>query len=332
MKKFINDPEQVVNEMLEGFLLVHAPHLRQLSTSRVVVRREVPIQGKVGLVSGGGSGHEPTFSGYIGPGLIDAVAIGEIFSSPSAQQFYDAIASVNSGKGVICIYGNYSGDIMNVDLAMEMAQEEGIRVEQVIVNDDVASSPPERIDNRRGVAGQIMVLKTAGAKAGEKASLKEVLEVAQRTNANTRTMGVAISPCTVPTAGEPTFTLTEDEMELGVGEHGEPGLKRIKLKSADETTRILINHIIPDLPFKPGDEVAVLVNSFGGTPLSELYIIYRKVVQLLSPQHITIYKSYVGEYLTSLEMAGFSLTLTKLDAELKRLLDAPAGGPVFGQR
>ena len=221
---------------------------------------------------------------------------------------------------------------MNVDLAMEMAQEKGIRVEQVIVNDDVASSPPARIDNRRGVAGQIMVLKTAGAKAGEKASLKKVLEVAQRTNANTRTMGVAISPCTVPTAGEPTFTLTEDEMELGVGEHGEPGLKRIKLKSADETTRILVNHIIPDLPFKPGDEVAVLVNSFGGTPLSELYIIYRKVVQLLSPQHITIYKSYVGEYLTSLEMAGFSVTLTKLDAELKRLLDAPAGGPVFGQR
>lgn len=331
MKKFINDPNKVVDEMLEGFLLAHSHQVRKLSTSRVVVRKEAPVPGKVGLVSGGGSGHKPTFIGYIGRALLDAVAVGEVFSSPSAGQFYDAIKAVDSGEGVICIYGNYSGDIMNVEMAMEMAKDEGIRVEQVIVNDDVGSGPKEKMANRRGVAGQVIVWKVAGAKAEERASLEEIKKVAERANFNSRTMGVALSPCTVPTAGEPTFTLGEDEMEVGVGEHGEPGLKRMKLKSADETTELLMDEILPDLPFKSGDEVSVLVNGFGATPLLELYIVYRKVAQILQQKNIRIYKSYVGEYVTSLEMGGYSVTLTKLDEELKRLLDTPAEGTIFKQ-
>ena len=273
----------------------------------------------------------PTFIGYIGRALLDAVAVGEVFSSPSARQFYDAIKAVDSGEGVLCIYGNYSGDIMNVEMAMEMTEDEGIRVEQVIVNDDVGSGPREKMANRRGVAGQVIVWKVAGAKAEEGASLEEVKKVAERANFNSRTMGVALSPCTVPTQGEPTFTLGEDEMEVGVGEHGEPGLKRMRLKSADETTEILMDEILPDLPFKSGDEVSVLVNGFGATPLLELYIVYRKVAQILKQKNIKIYKSYVGEYVTSLEMGGYSVTLTKLDEELKRLLDAPAEGTIFKQ-
>lgn len=331
MKKFINDPNKVVEEMLEGFLLSHAHQVRRLTTSRVVVRKEAPISGKVGLVSGGGSGHKPTFIGYIGKGLVDAVAVGEVFSSPSAQQFYDAIKTVDSGKGVLCIYGNYSGDIMNVEMAMEMAKDEGIQVEQVIVNDDVGSGPKEKMDNRRGVAGQVIVWKVAGAKAEEKASLEEVKKVAEITDFNSRSMGVAHSPCTVPTAGSPTFTLGEDEMEIGVGEHGELGLERMKLKSADETTEILMERILRDLPFKSGDEVSVLINGFGATPLLELYIIYRKVFQMLEQENVKIYKSYVGEYVTSLEMGGYSITLTKLDQQLKRLLAAPAKGTIFKQ-
>lgn len=331
MKKFINDPSKVVEEMLEGFLSSHSHQVRRLPTSRVVIRREAPVSGKVGLVTGGGSGHKPTFTGYIGKGLVDAVAVGEVFSSPSAQQFYDAIKAVDSGKGVLCIYGNYSGDVMNVEMAIEMARDEGIQVEQVIVNDDVGSAPKEKMDNRRGVAGQVIVWKVAGTKAEEKADLEEVKRVTETANFNSRTMGVAHSPCTVPAAGSPTFTLREDEMEIGVGEHGELGLKRMKLKSADETTEILMERILPDLPFKSGDEVSVLINGFGATPLLELYIIYRKVYQMLEQENIKIYKSYVGEYITSLEMGGYSITLTNLDQELKRLLAAPAEGTIFRQ-
>ncbi len=331
MKKFINDPNKVVEEMLEGFLLAHSNQVQRLPASRVVVRRNAPIPGKVGLVSGGGSGHKPTFIGYIGKALIDAVAVGDIFSSPSAQQFYDAIKAVDSGKGVLCIYGNYSGDIMNVEIAMEMAKDEGIQVEQVIVNDDVGSGPKEKMSNRRGVAGQMIVWKVAGAKAEERASLEEVKKVADETTFNSRTMGVALSPCIVPTAGEPTFTLGEDEMEVGVGEHGEPGLERMKLKSADGTSEVLMNKILQDLPFTSKDEVSVLINGFGATPLLELYIIYRKVAQMLKGKNIKIYKSYIGEYVTSLEMGGYSITLTKLDEELKKLLDIPAEGTIFKQ-
>jgi len=334
LKKFINDPRKVVDEMLEGFLAAHSDLVRKLSTSRVIVRKDAPIKGKVGLVTGGGSGHKPAFIGYVGKGLMDAVAVGEIFSSPSVQQIYEAIKAVDSGKGVLCVLGNYSGDIMNFGMAVDMAKEEGILVEQVIINDDVGSGSREEMENRRGVAGEVIVWKTIGAKAQEGTGLKEVKKIAEKVNSNTRSMGVAHSPCAVPSlpcGGEPTFTLAEDEMEIGVGHHGEPGVERTRMKSADEITEILMKKILEDLPYKEGDEVSVLISGLGSTPLLELYIIYRKVVQILRQEEISIYKSYIGEFFTSLEMGGFSITLTKLDAELKGLLDAPANSPLFKQ-
>ena len=335
LKKFINDPKKVVDEMLEGFLFAHSDKVKKLSTSRVIVRKDAPVKGKVGLVTGGGSGHKPAYIGYVGEGLIDAAAVGEIFSSPSAQQIYDAIKSVNSGRGVLCVLGNYSGDVMNFDMASDMAKEEGISVEQVIINDDVGSGSKEQMENRRGVAGEVIVWKAIGAKAQEGANLKEVKRVAEKVNSNTRSMGVAHSPCAVPSlpyGGEPTFTIGEDEMEIGVGHHGEPGVERTKMKPADEITEILMEKILQDLPFKENDEVSVLIDSLGSTPLIELYIIYRKVTQILRQKKIKIYKPYIGEFFTSLEMGGFSITLTKLDEEMKRLLDASVKAPLFIQR
>lgn len=334
LKKFINDPKDVVEEMLEGFLAAHQGEVRRLETSRVIVRKEAPIKNKVGLVTGGGSGHKPAFIGYVGKGLMDAVAVGDIFSSPSAQQIYDAIKAVNSGKGVLCVLGNYSGDVMNFDMAAEMAKDEGIEVEQVIINDDVGSGPKEEMENRRGVAGEVVVWKAIGAKAEEGASLEEIKEVAEKVNVNTRSMGVAHSPCAVPSmphGGEPNFTLGENEMEIGVGHHGEPGVERVPIKSADETTEILLNKILQDLPFKRGDEVSVLISGLGSTSLLELYIVYRKVAKMLKEKEISIYTSYIGEYFTSMEMGGYSVTLTRLDDELKRLLNAPAHSPLFIQ-
>ncbi|MCD6256742.1 dihydroxyacetone kinase subunit DhaK [Candidatus Aerophobetes bacterium] len=331
MKKFINDPNKVVDEMLEGFLAAHHDMVEKLPTSRVVVRRGAPFKDKVGLVTGGGSGHKPAFIGYVGDGLVDAVAVGDIFSSPSAGQIYNAIKAVDSGKGVLCMLGNYSGDVMNFDMAAEMAREDGIKVEQVIVNDDVGSSPKDKMENRRGVVGEVILWKIAGAKAKEGASLEELKKTAEKAIFNTRSMGVAHSPCTVPTAGEPTFSLGENEMEIGVGHHGEPGVKRMPMKSADETTLMLMEKILEDLPFTSGDEVVVNINGLGATPLLELYIIYRKVYQMLKDTSIKVHRAYIGEYFTSLEMGGFSITLTKLDDELKKLIDAPARSPLFVQ-
>lgn len=331
MKKFINDPNKVVDEMLEGFLAAHADQVRKLSTSRVLVRQGAPFEGKVGLVTGGGSGHKPAFIGYIGDGLCDAVAVGDIFSSPSAQQIYDAIKAVDSGKGVLCMLGNYSGDIMNFDMAVEMARDDGVQVDQVIVNDDVGSAPKEKMEDRRGVVGEVILWKVAGAKSKEGVSLEELKELAEKAIFNTRSMGVAHSPCQVPTADEPTFTLDEDEMEIGVGHHGEPGVKRMPMKSADETTAMLMERILEDLPFNKGDEVVVNINGLGSTALLELYIIYRKVDAMLKDAGIKVYRPYIGEYFTSLEMGGYSITLTRVDDELKRLIDAPARSPLFCQ-
>ena len=329
MKKFINDPYKVVEESLEGFLEAHQDIVKKLPTSRVVVRKEAPIPGKVGLVTGGGSGHKPAFIGYVGEGLMDAVAVGEIFSSPSAQQVYEAIKAVDSGQGVLCLLGNFSGDIMNFDMAVEMARDEGIKVDQVIVNDDVASAPLEEMEKRRGVAGEVVTWKLVGAKAAQGASLEEVKKTAEKVIFNSRSMGVAHSPCTVPTSGEPTFTLGENEMEIGVGHHGEPGIRRMPIASADETARILTEKVLDDLPFSAGDEVCVMINGLGATPLQELYIAYRKVAQMLKEKNIKIYKSYIGEFFTSLEMGGYSVTLTRLDEELKSLVDVPAKSALF---
>ena len=332
MKKIINDPFSVVDEMLAGILAAHPGQLKSAAPdNRAVVRADAPVQGKVGIVTGGGSGHLPVFLGYVGKGLADGVAVGNVFSSPSMEQMLAATQAVNGGAGVLYLYGNYSGDVMNFDMAAEMADMDGIKVETVLASDDVASAPPENWRKRRGVAGLFFAYKVAGARAEEKASLAEVKAAAEKAVANTRTMGVALSPCTVPAAGKPTFTIGEDEMEIGMGIHGEPGVRRGKLETADQIATTLTEAVVKDLPFVKGDEVAVLVNGLGATPPEELYIVYRKVHELLSGLGIKVYRPYVGEYATSLEMAGCSLSLLKLDAELKRLLDAPAQSPFFVQ-
>ncbi|ERM92045.1 dihydroxyacetone kinase subunit K [Caldanaerobacter subterraneus subsp. yonseiensis KB-1] len=331
MKKLINNPESVVKEMIEGLLEAHPNYLRKLENINVIVRKDAPVEGKVGLVSGGGSGHEPAHAGYVGYGMLDAACPGEVFTSPTPDQIYEAIKAVNGGKGVLLIIKNYTGDVMNFEMARDMAQMDGIEVDEVIVNDDVAVENSTWTQGRRGIAGTVFVHKIAGAKAQEGASLKEVKRVAEKVIANVRSMGMALTPCTVPAAGKPSFTLQEDEMEIGIGIHGEPGTHREKIKPVDEIVEHLMDKIINDLPYKSGDEVAVMINGMGGTPLMELYIANRKVAEILKEKDIKVYKTYVGEFMTSLEMSGFSITLLKLDDELKALLDAKADTPAFKQ-
>ncbi|MGB9809102.1 MAG: dihydroxyacetone kinase subunit DhaK [Caldanaerobacter sp.] len=331
MKKLINNPEAVVKEMIEGLLEAHPNYLKKLENINVIVRKDAPVEGKVGLVSGGGSGHEPAHAGYVGYGMLDAACPGEVFTSPTPDQIYEAIKAVNGGKGVLLIIKNYTGDVMNFEMARDMAQMEGIEVDEVIVNDDVAVENSTWTQGRRGIAGTVFVHKIAGAKAQEGASLQEVKRVAEKVIANVRSMGMALTPCTVPAAGKPSFTLQEDEIEIGIGIHGEPGTHREKIKPVDEIVEHLMDKIINDLPYKSGDEVAVMINGMGGTPLMELYIANRKVSEILKEKNIKVYKTYVGEFMTSLEMSGFSITLLKLDDELKALLDAKADTPAFKQ-
>lgn len=329
MKKFINDPYDVVDEMLEGFLDVHKKYVRKLDAARTVVRADAPVAGKVGVITGGGSGHKPAFIGFIGQGMLDAVAVGEIFTSPPPLACLEAAKAADGGKGVLFLLGNYAGDVMNFQLAADMAKAAGIPVEQVISTDDVGSGPREEAHKRRGVVGAFFGWKVAGARAAAGGSLEECRAAVEKVNANTRTLGVAISPCTVPAKGSPTFTLAEDEMEFAVGHHGEAGTAKIKMMTADEITAKMTLKVIDDLPFQAGDEVAVLINGLGGTPQLELYICYRKVKQMLDEREITVGRSYVGEFFTGLEMAGFSVTLMKLDDELKELLAAPADTPCY---
>jgi phosphoenolpyruvate---glycerone phosphotransferase subunit DhaK len=329
MKKFINDPYDVVDEMLEGFLDVHKSYVKKLEGARTVVRADAPVKGKVGVLTGGGSGHKPAFIGFVGKGMLDAVAVGEIFTSPPPLAVFEGAKAVNGGKGVVFLLGNYSGDVMNFGLAAEMCREEGIPVEQVIATDDVGSGSKEKASNRRGVVGEFLAWKIAGAKAEAGGSLEEVKAVAEKVNRLTRTIGVALTPCTVPAKGSPTFVLGEDEMEYAVGHHGEPGTAKIKMRKADEIAEMLVEEVIKDLPFQTGDEVAVLINGLGGTPALELYICYRRVRQILDRKGIKIFKPFVGQFFTALEMAGFSVTLMKLDEELKPLLNAPADTPCY---
>ncbi len=331
MKKFINDPNRVVDEMVEGFAMAHADRVRLLDEARVIARKDAPVKGKVGIVTGGGSGHKPAFIGYTGKGMVDAVAVGEIFTSPPANAFYHAFKAANGGVGVACLYGNYSGDVMNVDMAVEMAEMDDIVVKQVIANDDVPSAPKGSEDKRRGVAGEILMWKIGGAKADKGGSLDEVIAAAQKAINNTRSMGVGLSPCIIPAVGKPNFTLKEDEMEVGIGHHGEPGIKKMPIKPADEIAQMAADIILPDLPFNSGDEVCVLISGLGSTPLMELYILYRKFAMILKDKGISVYKSYVGNYFTSLEMAGATFTVMKLDDELKELLDHPADAVHFKQ-
>lgn len=328
MKKFINHPEKVVDEMLEGLLLAHPDQIKSVRDDhKALVRSDAPLDGKVALVTGGGSGHLPLFLGYVGKGMLDGVAVGDIFASPSAQQILDTTRAVHGGQGILYIYGNYGGDVMNFDMAAEMAELEGIRVETVVATDDVASMPKGSEDKRRGVAGLFYLYKLAGAKAEEGASLDEVKRIAEKANQLVRTMGVALSPCILPAVGRPTFEIGDDEMEIGMGIHGEPGIERRKIRSADEVASSLVTQILEDMPVHANNEVSVLINGLGATPLEELYIVYRKVHKFLEGKRIRIYKSYIGEYATSMEMAGLSVSILKLDEELKSLLDASFATP-----
>ena len=330
MQKILNAPDAFVDEMLDGILAAHPGQLRRASP-RAIVRADAPVAGKVGIATGGGSGHLPVFMGYVGRGLIDGAAIGNVFASPSSDDMLDVTRAVDGGRGVLYLYGNYGGDRLNFDMAAELAADEGIEVRTVLGADDVASAPPERASARRGIAGIFFLYKVAGAAAAAGASLDEVVALTERAAAGTRTMGVALSPCTIPAAGVPTFELPAGEMEIGMGIHGEPGVRRGRLETADEIAAELTEAIVRDLPYGRGDEVGVLVNSLGATPKEELYILYRAVARILEREGVRVHRVWVGEYATSLEMAGASLTLIRLDDELRPLLDAAVDTPFVVQ-
>lgn len=328
MKKFINSYENMISEMLNGFAKANA-ELVERAFERVLIRKGSPTKGKVGLVTGGGSGHKPALIGYLGKGMMDAVAVGNIFAAPGVQNCMDAIRMADGGTGVLVCIGNYSGDLMNFGMAIDMLADEGIKAEMVIVNDDVASSPVTAMENRRGVAGEIILWKVLGYLADTGADLETMKRVGDQVVFNTRSLGVAHTPCIMPSSGKPSFEIADDEMEIGVGHHGEPGIERVKMMKANEITDIIMEKVLADLPFKKGDEVSVIINGLGSTSLLELYIIYARVQELLEQHGITVYKPWVGEFFTSMEMGGFSITLTKLDETMKQGVDHPIGAIHF---
>ncbi len=323
MNRIFNDADLVVEDMLRGYYRVHADLVAPVENPRVVKRVNAPIAGKVGVVTGGGSGHEPAFLGYVGENLVDAVAVGEIFSSPTAKSFHDAFKAANGGKGVACLYGNYAGDNMNVKMAIKMAEKEGIPVRPVVANDDVPSAPRTEREKRRGVAGEILMWKVGGAKAAMGGSLEEVIAAAQKAIDSTRSIGIGLAPCTIPAVGKPNFQIKDGEMEVGIGHHGEPGMKVMKTTSANEMAELMVDTVLPDLPFQAGDEVAVLLSGLGATPIMELYILYARIAELLGDRKIGIGCNFVGNLFTSLEMMGVTLTIMKLDSELKSCLTYP---------
>ena len=327
MKKIINAVDQVEEQMVDGMLKAYPQYLKRVDGTNVIVRAKKKTD-KVALISGGGSGHEPAHGGYVGTGMLDAAVPGAVFTSPTPDQIYEGIKAVATDKGVLMVVKNYTGDVMNFEMAADMARDEGIKVEEVVVNDDVAVDGSLYTVGRRGVAGTVFVHKIAGAKAEAGASLKEVKEIAEKVIANVRSMSMAIRPCTVPAAGKPGFELGDDEMEIGIGIHGEPGTRREKLRSADEIVDILLEKILADLDYS-NSEVAVMINGCGATPLMELFIANNRVADVLKDKEINVYKTFVGEYMTSLEMEGFSISLLKLDDELKKLLDERADTPGF---
>ncbi|WP_181346828.1 dihydroxyacetone kinase subunit DhaK [Thalassobacillus sp. CUG 92003] len=329
MKKLINDSNDIISEMLEGIVSAYPDSMRQVEGTTCIVRKDAPVKNKVAVVSGGGSGHEPAHAGFVGKGMLDAAVAGEVFTSPTPDQVLEGIKATDDGSGVLLVIKNYTGDVMNYEMAAELAESEGINVEQVVVNDDVAVEDSSFTTGRRGVAGTVFVHKLAGAKAEAGGSLAEVKGVADNVIANVRSMGVALSPCIMPTTGEPGFELAEDEVEMGVGIHGEPGIETKKLTSADDIAEELTENVLPELELNASDEVAVMVNGMGATPEMELYVFNRKVQTILADKGIKVHETIVGEYMTSLEMAGCSLTVLKLDDELKELLDAPSKAPAF---
>ncbi|MGX2961825.1 dihydroxyacetone kinase subunit DhaK [Peribacillus sp. JNUCC 23] len=334
MKKLINNPTKVVEEMIEGYVKAYPNHVRQLTENeRALVTAKETREGKVGVLIGGGSGHEPAFIGYVGDGMADGVAVGNIFASPPPDPILEATKVIDKGEGVIYVYGNYAGDVMNFGMAAELADlESGIRVGSVLVTDDVASAPKEEKEKRRGIAGEFFVTKAAGAAADKGYNLDDVVRVAQKANDYTRTMGVGLTPCSLPQTGKPSFVLAENEMEIGLGHHGEPGIEKGDLQPADQVVDRLVHDILMDMPIDSGEKVAVLVNGLGSTTNMELYIMFRRVEQILSEKGIEIHRSYVGSYSTSLEMGGASVTITKLDEELAAFIDHPADCPMYVQK
>jgi dihydroxyacetone kinase-like protein len=329
MKKLINDPADVVTDALRGLALAH-PELRVDHTNKVVYRGDAPVQGKVGIISGGGSGHEPLHGGFVGQGMLDAACAGEMFTSPVPDQMLEATKGVDGGAGVLHIVKNYTGDVMNFDMAAELAAAEtGVEVATVVTADDVAVQDSLYTAGRRGVGVTVLVEKIAGAAAEERRPLPEVAAVARRVSENGRSMGVALTSCTVPAVGHPTFDLPEDQIEVGIGIHGEPGRRRVPLAPAREIAELLVTPVLDDLDFTGGDGVLAFVNGMGGTPLIELYLMYGEVARLLEKAGVTVQRSLVGSYITSLDMAGCSLTLLKLDEELRRLWDAPVLTPAL---
>lgn len=335
MKKIINEPDHYLKEMLEGIYIAHKDMVTCTDDDLQCLVAKHKKEGKVGIATGGGSGHLPLFLGYVGEGMLDGCCVGDVFQSPSADQMLAVTKEIDSGAGVLYIYGNYNGDIFNFDMAAEMADmEEDIRVETVLGADDVASagpSAPGEKSTRRGVAGIFFVFKCAGAAADKMMDLDNVKRIADKANANVRTMGVALTPCVVPRVGKAGFSIGEDEMEIGMGIHGETGIRRGKIEPADQIVDEMLNQIVADLPYESGDEVAVLVNGLGATTLDEQYIVTRRIDKVLAEKGISVHRYYVGEYATALEMAGFSISLLKLDDELKEMLNTDAKTPFFRQ-
>jgi len=331
MKKLINDPDDVVDEMLDGMVAAHPDRLRRLPDTQVVVRTDAPLE-KVGVVSGGGSGHEPTHAGYIGDGMLDGAAAGDVFSSPTADEFEELIDACDGGEGVLAVVKNYEGDVMNFETAIELAELEGVEVETVVVDDDVAVEDSLYTSGRRGVCGTILVHRAVGAKAAEGADLAEVQRVGQKVVDNVGTMGMALTSCVTPEKGEPTFDLGEDEIELGIGIHGEPGTERTGTMAADEVADELAESVLADLELDEGQEVLTIVNGMGGTPLMELYVVNRRLQELLDDRGLDTWDAWVGDYMTSLDMAGCSITVCAVDDELKELLGAPADTPALTVR
>ena len=327
MKKLINLPDQVVKEELEGMALAHPDLIRVHFEPNYIVRFDAPVKGKVALLSGGGSGHEPMHGGFVGLGMLDAACPGEVFTSPTPDQILEATKAIDGGAGVLYIVKNYTGDVMNFELAAELAVAEGIQVESVIIDDDVAVRDSLYTAGRRGVGSTVLAEKICGAAAEKGRGLAEVAEICRKVKAWGRSMGMALTSCTVPHAGKPTFDLPEDQMEIGIGIHGEPGRRRMNLKPADEIMELLVTPVLEDLPFKAGGDVILFVNGMGGTPLIELYVAYRKAHKMLTERGINIARNLIGPYITSLEMAGVSVTVLKADEELLELWDAPVRTP-----
>ena len=328
MQRFVNDPDYIVEDMVKGFVKAHKDLIkRSEANDRVVQYVGAPVEGKVGLVTGGGSGHEPAFLGYVGKNMMDAVAVGEVFSSPSAQAFYDAFMAADSGNGVACLFGNYAGDNMNVKMAVRKAKKQGVTVKFVTANDDVASSPKETKEKRHGIAGGVFMWKIGGAKAALGGTLDEVIETAQKAVDHTRSICVGLEPCAIPAVGHPNFQIADGDMEFGIGHHGEPGINVQKLKPAKEIAIEMAKSVVDDLEPADGAEVAVLLSGLGATPLMELYVLYDEVEAYLTEQGLKVYKVFIGDYVTSLDMNGAALTVMELDEELKELLDYEAKSP-----